>query len=59
MRHELVSDRDRTTVYLLVQLRKANRTIVRLRACVLAARDGNEEELRAALAELKPGDLEP
>lgn len=57
MGRALVSDRDQTTVYLLLQLRKANRTIVRLRACALAARDGSEEELRAALAALRAEDL--
>ncbi len=50
-------DGDQTTAYLLLQLRKANRTIIRLRACALAARHGNEEELRAALAALRPKDL--
>jgi hypothetical protein len=44
-------------VFLLLQLRKANRTILRLRACALAARDGNEEALRAALASTRPADL--
>ena len=52
-------DGRQTTVYLLLQLRKANRTIIRLRACARAARGGNEEELRAALAALRSSDLEP
>ncbi len=54
-----VPDGDQTTAYLLLQLRKANRTIIRLRACALAARGGDEEELRAALAALRPKDVEP
>jgi hypothetical protein len=52
-------DADRTTAYLLVQLRKANRRILRLRAVALAARDGRPDQLRGALARLKAGDLDP
>jgi hypothetical protein len=58
-RPDVVAGADQTTTYLLLQLRKANRTILRLRACARAAHEGNEEELRAALASLRPGDLEP
>lgn len=50
-------DRSGTVLYLLLQLRKANRTILRLRRCALAARDGDAEELRAALSALRPKDF--
>jgi hypothetical protein len=45
------------TTYLLIELRKANRTIERLREVALAARDGDSEKLRAALARLWARDL--
>jgi len=53
------TDRDAAvTVYLLLELRKANRTIQRLREVGLAAQDENAVSLRAALAALHARDLE-
>ena len=46
----------RATVYLLVQLRRANRRIDRLRSVALAATRG-AGELETSLAALRPGDL--
>ena len=45
-------------MYLPLKLRKANRTIQRLREVGLAARDENAVSLRAALAALHARDLE-
>ena len=45
------------TLHLLLQLRAANRSILRLREVALAARDGDAERLRAALAKLDAVDL--
>jgi len=44
-------------VYLLLELRKANRTIQRLREVALAARAHDAEKLRVALASLFARDL--
>jgi len=49
---------DQATAYLLLQLRKTNRRIQRLRAVALAAMEGGPEEIRIALAALKPHDLD-
>jgi hypothetical protein len=46
------------TAYLLVELRKANGTIERLRSVAFAARNGDAVRLRAALARLRARDLE-
>jgi hypothetical protein len=46
------------TACLLLELRKANRTIMRLRDVALAARDGDAKKLRAALVSLRPRDLD-
>jgi hypothetical protein len=46
------------STYLLVELRRANRKLHRLRAVALAARDGDAARLRLALARLFPSDLE-
>jgi len=48
----------RATAYLLIQLRRANRQIERLRAVADVAREGRREELERALAALKPDDLD-
>ncbi len=49
---------DVTVVYLLMQLRKANRRILRLNEVVSVARDGDVQRLRSALARLRPGDVD-
>ena len=46
-------------VSLLIELRRANRSVIRLRAVALAARDGDGPQLHAALAELRHTDLQP
>lgn len=46
------------TAFLLLELRKANRTIHRLREVALAARDGDSKRLRVALMSLCARDLE-
>jgi len=58
-RRLLVGDvTDVAVVYLLMQLRKANRRILRLNEVVSAARDGDVQRLRSALARLRPGDVD-
>ncbi len=47
------------TAYLLLELRRANRTIVRLREVVTAALRGDSARMHAALARVRPADLEP
>ncbi len=49
----------KVTVFLLMELRRANRTIQRLRKVALAVRDGDPERMRAALAQLRTIDLHP
>jgi hypothetical protein len=44
---------------LLIHLRRANRSVIRLRAVALAARDGHRRQLLAALARLRRTDLRP
>ena len=46
-------------VRLLIELRKANRSVIRLRAVALAAREGAGPQLLAALARLRRTDLHP
>jgi flavin-dependent dehydrogenase len=46
-------------VRLLIELRRANRSVIRLRAVALAARDGDGRHLLAALARLRHTDLHP
>jgi hypothetical protein len=57
-REQALRDEDQTTAYLLLQLRKANRRVQRLRAVALAAMEGGPEQIRVALAALKPHDLD-
>jgi hypothetical protein len=52
-------DDTRVTAFLLIELRRASRTIARLREVALAARDGDAERLRAALGRIHPADLDP
>jgi hypothetical protein len=46
-------------VRLLIELRRANRSVIRLRAVALAARDRDGPQLLAALAQLRHTDLQP
>ena len=46
-------------IYLLIQLRRANRTILRLREVACAAHEGDTQRLRSALETLHPPDMDP
>ena len=50
---------DATVTFLLLELRRANRSLFRLRSVVDAARRGDEEGMKAALARLRPPDFLP